>query len=228
MSTNQANVKIDSEWKAVLGEEFTQPYMRELKEFLRQEAAAGKKVYPRGPDIFNAFNHTPYSKVKVVILGQDPYHGPGQAHGLSFSVRDGVPPPPSLKNVFKEMHADLGLPIPKTGNLTPWADQGVLLLNTVLTVEEGHAGSHRKRGWEKFTDRVIQVLNRRPDPIVFILWGAFAQSKQEMIFSPPHAIIKSAHPSPLSAHNGFLGSKPFSKTNAFLKEWGKEPIDWSL
>lgn len=228
MSTNQANVKIDPEWKAVLGDEFTQPYMKELKEFLRQEAAAGKKVYPRGPDIFNAFNHTPYSKVKVVILGQDPYHGPGQAHGLSFSVRDGVPPPPSLKNIFKEIHADLGLPIPKTGNLTPWADQGVLLLNTVLTVQEAHAGSHRKRGWEKFTDRVIQVLNDRPDPIVFILWGAFAQSKQEMISSPPHAIIKSAHPSPLSAHNGFLGSKPFSKTNAYLKKWGKEPIDWSL
>ena len=166
--------------------------------------------------------------MKVVILGQDPYHGPGQAHGLSFSVRDGVRPPPSLKNIYKELHSDLGLEIPSTGNLTPWADQGVLLLNTVLTVEEAQAGSHRKRGWEKFTDRVITVLSERDDPIVFILWGAFAQSKEGMIRQPPHAVIKSAHPSPLSAHNGFWGSKPFSKANALLKKWGKAPIDWSL
>jgi uracil-DNA glycosylase len=228
MTTNSDNIKLEPEWKAALASEFSQPYMRELKIFLKQEAAKGKKVYPRGADIFNAFNHTPLSKVKVVILGQDPYHGPGQAHGLSFSVRDGVPPPPSLKNIYKEMHADLGVPVPKTGNLTPWADQGVLLLNTVLTVEDSQAGSHRKRGWEKFTDSVIRVLNQRQDPIVFILWGAFAQSKAEMISQPPHAILKAPHPSPLSAHNGFFGSKPFSKTNALLKKWGKAPIDWSL
>lgn len=228
MATNANTVKIDPEWKEALGDVFTQPFMRELKDYLRQEAAKGKTVFPRGADIFGAFNHTPLSKVKVVILGQDPYHGPGQAHGLSFSVRDGVPPPPSLKNIYKEMHADLGLPVPKTGNLTPWADRGVLLLNTVLTVESGKAGSHRNRGWEKFTDRVIEVLNARKDPIVFILWGAFAQSKASMISQPPHVVIKSAHPSPLSAHNGFLGSKPFSKTNALLEKWGEAPIDWSL
>ncbi len=222
------DVKIEPEWKNALADVFAQPFMLELKSFLRQEAAKGTAVFPRGADIFNALNHTPLSKVKVVILGQDPYHGPGQAHGLSFSVRDGVPPPPSLKNIYKEMHADLGLPIPRTGNLTPWADRGVLLLNTVLTVESGKAGSHRNRGWEKFTDRIIQILNERKEPIVFILWGAFAQSKAAMISSPPHAVIKSAHPSPLSAHNGFLGSKPFSRTNGYLKKWGQDPLDWSL
>lgn len=227
MSGNE-DIKLEPEWKAALRGEFGQAYMADLKAFLRKEAASGKKVYPRGTDIFNAFAHTPLSHVKVVILGQDPYHGPGQAHGLSFSVRDGVPPPPSLKNIYKELHSDLGLPIPSTGNLTPWADQGVLLLNTVLTVEEAQAGSHRKRGWEKFTDRVIQVLSERDDPVVFVLWGAFAQGKESMIRRPPHAVIKSAHPSPLSAHNGFWGSKPFSKTNALLKKWGKSPIDWSL
>jgi uracil-DNA glycosylase len=221
-------IKLEPEWKNALAGEFAQPYMKELREFLKGEASAGKTVFPRGPDIFNAFTHTPLSKVKVVILGQDPYHGPGQAHGLSFSVRDGVRPPPSLKNIYKELHSDLGLPISSTGNLTPWADQGVLLLNTVLTVEEAQAGSHRKRGWEKFTDRVISVLSEREDPVVFILWGAFAQSKEDMIRQPPHAVIKSAHPSPLSAHSGFWGTKPFSKTNALLNAWGKAPIDWKL
>lgn len=228
MTTNKETIKVEPEWKAALGDTFTQPFMQELKTFLRQEAAAGKTIFPKGSDIFNALNHTPLSQVKVVILGQDPYHGPGQAHGLSFSVRDGVRPPPSLKNIYKELHEDMGVPIPTTGNLTPWADRGVLLLNTVLTVEEAKAGSHRNRGWEAFTDRVIQKLSDREDPVVFILWGAFAQSKAKMIRTPPHAIIKSVHPSPLSAYAGFFGSKPFSKANAYLKKWGKAPIDWSL
>jgi uracil-DNA glycosylase len=221
-------VKIEPEWKAALEAEFTKPYMRELREFLRGEAAAGKRIYPRGPDIFNAFNHTPLSKVKVVVLGQDPYHGPGQAHGLCFSVREGVPPPPSLKNIFKELHADLGLPIPKSGNLTRWADQGILLLNNVLTVEEGRAGSHHKRGWEQFTDRAIQALNERKDPIIFLLWGSPAQSKAAMITNPWHVILRAPHPSPLSAHRGFLGCRHFSQVNALLRKWGKPEIDWRV
>lgn len=221
-------VKLQPEWKKALHSEFTKPYMGELREFLRQEAAKHKKVFPPGPEIFNAFEHTPLSKVKVVILGQDPYHGPGQAHGLSFSVKPGVPPPPSLKNIFKEMASDIHAPIPKSGDLTPWADQGVLLLNTVLTVEQGQAASHRKRGWEQFTDAVIHTLSEQDRPIVFILWGAFAQSKAEMIRTPPHYILKAPHPSPLSAHNGFWGSKPFSKTNAILEKLGEKPIDWRL
>ncbi len=220
--------KIEPEWKAALAGEFAKPYMLGLKTFLRQEAARGKKVYPPGPDIFNAFNHTPLSKVKVVLLGQDPYHGPGQAHGLCFSVRDGVPPPPSLKNIFKELHDDLNIPVPRTGNLMPWADRGVLLLNAVLTVEEGKAHSHRSHGWENFTDRAIEVLNERQDPIVFLLWGAFAQSKAELIKNHSHAILKAPHPSPLSAYTGFLGCRHFSKTNGLLEKWGKQPIDWSL
>jgi uracil-DNA glycosylase len=224
----QDRIRLEPEWKQALEAEFGQPYMSELREFLRQEAASGAVVYPRGADIFNAFSHTPLSRVKVVIIGQDPYHGPGQAHGLSFSVRDGVPPPPSLKNIYKELQADLGVQPPRTGNLIPWAEQGVLLLNAVLTVREASAGSHRNRGWEKFTDRVIQVLSERDDPTVFILWGAFAQGKAGMIRQPPHAVIKSAHPSPLSAHNGFFGSKPFSRANAQLAKWGKSPIRWEL
>lgn len=221
-------IRLEASWKKALLPEFDADYMKSLKDFLRQEAAAGKTVFPKGADIFNAFDLTPLDKVEVVILGQDPYHGAGQAHGLSFSVKDGVRPPPSLLNIFKEMKEDLGAPMPKSGNLSHWAEQGVLLLNSVLTVEEGKAASHRKRGWEQFTDRIIQVLSERDDPIVFILWGAFAQSKIPMIRVPPHAIIKSAHPSPLSAHNGFLGSKPFSKTNKILRSWGKKEIDWLL
>lgn len=221
-------IKLEPNWKNPLLTEFQSPYMRELRDFLRQEASGGKKIYPKGAEIFNALNLTPLDEVKVVILGQDPYHGPGQAHGLSFSVQDGVRHPPSLQNIFKEMEADLGLARPKTGNLTPWAKQGVLLLNTVLTVEEGKAASHRKKGWEKFTDRVIQILSERDDPIVFILWGSFAQGKIPMIRVPPHQIIKSPHPSPLSAHNGFFGSKPFSKANRILRGWGKKEIDWRL
>ncbi len=222
------NVKIEPEWKAALLDEFGQPYMKELKSFLRAEASKGKTIYPRGTDIFNALNTTPLDRVKVVILGQDPYHGPRQAHGLCFSVQDGVPPPPSLQNIFKELNKDLSIPIPAHGNLTSWAEQGVLLLNTVLTVEEGKAASHRGRGWERFTDRVIKVLSDREDPIVFLLWGAFAQSKEPMIRQPPHKVLKAPHPSPLSAHGGFFGCRHFSKTNEILKQWGKEPIDWSL
>jgi len=221
-------IKLEPEWKAALGSEFEKPYMKELRSFLGQEATKGKKIYPRGPDIFNAFNHTPLSKVKVVVLGQDPYHGPGQAHGLCFSVQPGVRPPPSLQNIFKELKEDLGLPVPPKGDLTPWADQGVLLLNTVLTVEEGQAASHRNKGWERFTDRVIQVLSDRDDPIVFLLWGRFAHDKTPMIRVPPHKILKAPHPSPLSAYTGYFGSKPFSKTNEILRSLGKPAIDWSL
>jgi uracil-DNA glycosylase len=222
------DIQLEPEWRGALREEFGQPYMQVLRAFLIEEAARGKVVYPSGPSIFNAFTHTPISRVKVVILGQDPYHGPGQACGLSFSVPSGVRPPPSLKNIYKELSADLGLPTPATGNLTPWADRGVLLLNSVLTVEEAQAGSHRKRGWEQFTDRVIQILSEREEPVVFILWGAYARGKEGMIRRPPHAVIESAHPSPLSAHNGFWGSKPFSQANAWLEKWGKQPIDWSI
>lgn len=226
---NPDQVKIEPEWKGKLAGEFEKPYMAELREFLRTEASAGRVIYPRGSEIFSAFNLTPYSKVKVVILGQDPYHGPGQAHGLCFSVKDGVRPPPSLQNIFKELKEEYSdFVIPKSGNLTKWAEQGVLLLNAGLTVEDGKAGSHRGRGWEQFTDKVIEILSERNDPIVFILWGAWAQGKAKFIRVPPHAIIKSVHPSPLSAYNGFFGSKPFSKTNALLKKWGKDEIDWKL
>lgn len=221
-------IKLEPEWKAALADEFEKPYMKELRAFLGQEATKGKRIYPPGPDIFNAFNHTPLSKVKVVVLGQDPYHGPGQAHGLCFSVKDGVRPPPSLVNIFKELNQDLKVPIPTKGDLTAWADRGVMLLNTVLTVENGQAASHRNRGWEKFTDRVIQILSEREDPIVFLLWGRFAHDKASMIRVPPHKILKAPHPSPLSAHSGYFGSKHFSKTNEILRSWGKPGIDWSL
>jgi len=221
-------IKLGPEWKAALASEFEQPYMKELRSFLGQEATKGKTIYPRGHDIFNAFNHTPLSRVKVVVLGQDPYHGAGQAHGLCFSVQPGIRPPPSLQNIFKEMKEDLGLPIPAKGDLTPWAEKGVLLLNTVLTVEEGQAASHRNRGWERFTDRVIQILSERDDPIVFLLWGKFAHEKAAMIRVPPHKILKAPHPSPLSAYTGYFGSKPFSRTNEILRSLGKPAIDWSL
>lgn len=222
------NIQIDPEWKAPLLSEFSQSYMADLRVFLKREAQTGKVIFPRGNEIFNALNLTPLSRVKVVILGQDPYHGAGQAHGLCFSVKDGVPFPPSLRNIFKELHADVGAPIPKNGNLTKWARQGVLLLNTVLTVEEGRAASHKDKGWERFTDRIIQILGERGDPIVFLLWGAFAQGKAKLIQVPPHMVLKSVHPSPLSAHNGFFGCRHFSKTNEILRSWGKDPIDWDL
>lgn len=221
-------IKLEPSWKAALASEFQQPHMLGLKAFLRERSEMGKAIFPKGSEIFRAFELTPLNEVKVVILGQDPYHGAGQAHGLSFSVKEGVRLPPSLKNIYKELVSDLGLAMPNTGDLTPWAKQGVLLLNSVLTVEEGAAASHRKRGWEQFTDRVIQVLSERADPIVFILWGSFAIGKLPMIRIPPHGVLQSVHPSPLSAHGGFWGSKPFSQANAMLRSWGKTEIDWRL
>jgi uracil-DNA glycosylase len=220
-------VKMEPEWKALLKDEFAMPYMQELRAFLKDQMAKKKIIYPKPSEIFNAFNHTPYSKVKVVILGQDPYHGPGQAHGLCFSVRKGVPPPPSLKNIFKEIENDLKIPRPKSGDLTSWADQGVMLLNTVLTVEQGKAGSHHGKGWERFTDLVIQILNDDEKPLVFVLWGSPAQKKQALITNKRHLILKSVHPSPLSAERGFFGNHHFSKINEFLKKHGDKPIDWS-
>lgn len=223
---NPEQIKLEPHWKAALLSEFQKPYMSELKAFLREEARAGKTIFPKGCDIFNALNLTPLDQVKVVILGQDPYHGPGQAHGLCFSVQKGVRLPPSLQNIFKEISRDLKIPAPKTGDLSGWAKQGVLLLNAVLTVEQGKAASHQGCGWERFTDEIIRILSERDEPIVFLLWGSFAQSKAKMIRVPPHVVLKCAHPSPLSAHNGFFGCGHFSKTNVVLKSWGKKEIDW--
>jgi uracil-DNA glycosylase len=196
--------------------------------FLKHEKALGKTIYPPGGMMFNAFEKTPFDKVKVVILGQDPYHGPGQAHGLCFSVQDGVKPPPSLVNIYKEMHTDLGLPIPTTGNLTKWAENGVLLLNAILTVRAGEPASHSKIGWENFTDAVIRKLSAQKQDLVFLLWGRFAQDKQILIDATRHHILKAAHPSPFSVDKGFYGCRHFSKTNELLMKAGKAPIDWSL
>lgn len=226
-TSDSPEIKLEPEWREILSPEFSKPYLGKIRGFLIEEARKGKVIYPPGAEIFAALNLIPFSKVKVVILGQDPYHGPGQAHGLCFSVRDGVRFPPSLLNVFKELQADCGVPIPKSGNLSGWARQGVLLLNTVLTVEQGRAASHRGVGWENFTDAIIRSLSEREDPIIFLLWGAFAQSKAPMIRVPPHVIFKSVHPSPLSAHAGWFGSRHFSKTNAALAKIGKSPIDWA-
>ncbi|WP_370693696.1 uracil-DNA glycosylase [Oceanobacter sp. 3_MG-2023] len=219
---------LDSSWQQVLGDELNQPYMRQLREFLAMEKAAGKVIFPQGPLIFNAFNHTPFEQVRVVIIGQDPYHGPGQAHGLSFSVQSGTRIPPSLANIFKEMEADLGIRMSGSGDLTPWADQGVLLLNATLTVEQARAGSHQKKGWERFTDTVIQRLNEQRDGLVFVLWGSYAQKKGAMIDQNKHLVLKSVHPSPLSAHRGFFGQKPFSRINQYLVSRGQPPIQWQL
>lgn len=227
LSSGRASTEINESWRACLAAEFSADYMQSLRQFLRSELQKGKTIYPHGSEIFNAFNHTPYDEVRVVILGQDPYHGPGQAHGLCFSVREGVQPPPSLQNIFKEIKADLGIEPPAHGNLTKWADQGVLLLNTVLTVEQHKAASHRKKGWETFTDAVIRQLVARKQPMIFVLWGSFAQSKADMI-KAPHVILKAPHPSPLSAHRGFLGCRHFSKINRQLQAWGQPEIDWSL
>lgn len=218
---------IHNSWQDVLEDEFQQPYYLELREFLKHEYGT-QKVYPDMFHIFEALEKTPYEKVKVVILGQDPYHGPNQAHGLSFSVQPGVRIPPSLNNIYKELFDDLGIVPVNHGYLTSWAEQGVLLLNTVLTVREGQAYSHRGKGWEQLTDKIIQKLNEREDPIVFILWGKPAQQKVSMINTKKHVIICSVHPSPLSAHRGFFGSRPFSKTNQALIEMGKTPINWQL
>ncbi|HSI18402.1 MAG TPA: uracil-DNA glycosylase [Sphingomonas sp.] len=225
-------VRLDESWRTPLAGEFAQAYMQALKDFLLAEKAAGKQIYPKGAEYFRALDLTPLDKVRVVILGQDPYHGPGQAHGLCFSVRPGVPPPPSLVNIYKEMHADLGIERARHGFLEHWARQGVLLLNSVLTVENGRAASHRERGWEKFTDAVIRLVAARRDPVVFILWGSYAQKKaafvEDVARGGRHLVLKAPHPSPLSAHAGFFGSKPFSRTNAFLESHGSAPIDWQL
>ena len=221
-------VSIDPSWKKVLASEFEQPNFAAIKQFILTEKQKGKKVYPPGSQIFNAFNLTPFDQVKVVILGQDPYHGPGQAHGLSFSVPQGIHQPPSLINIFKELKSDLNIDAPLHGNLESWAKQGVLLLNAVLTVNDSEAASHKNAGWEKYTDAVIKAISDHKEHVVFILWGRFAQNKEALIDTKKHCVIKSAHPSPLSAHAGFFGSKPFSKTNTYLREHGIKEIDWKL
>jgi len=221
-------VKIEASWKAVLKEEFAKPYFRQIALHLKTEKSQGKIIYPPGSLIFNAFNTTPYSNVKVVILGQDPYHGPGQAHGLCFSVANGVPPPPSLVNIFKELQDDIGIPVPRHGNLTHWAQQGVFLLNASLTVRAGEPMSHSKIGWATFTDTVIQKISDGKKNVVFLLWGKFAQEKRVLIDETKHLILRSVHPSPLSAHAGFFGCKHFSKTNEYLTSKRIDPVDWSL
>lgn len=224
---NTVNPTIDPSWKAELDNEFNADYFIQLKAFLLEEKQT-QRVFPPGNKIFSAFNHTPFDKVKAVILGQDPYHGEGQAHGLSFSVPEGIAKPPSLVNIFKEIHADLSLPIPQTGNLEKWADQGVLLLNATLTVRANLAGSHQKRGWENFTDAAIKRLSEKRENLVFILWGRFAQNKEVLIDANKHLILKAAHPSPFSAYNGFLGCRHFSKTNEYLRSKGIGEIDWRV
>ena len=222
------NIQIDPSWKKALAQEFGQAYFAEIKQFILSEKQKGKRIYPPGSQIFNAFDLTPFDQVKVVILGQDPYHGPGQAHGLSFSVPPGIKAPPSLVNIFKELKSDLNIDPPHHGNLETWARQGVLLLNAVLTVNDSEAASHKNAGWERFTDAVIKTISVHREHVVFILWGRFAQNKETLIDTKKHLIIKSAHPSPLSAHAGFLGSKPFSKTNSYLRSQGIREIDWKL
>jgi len=219
------DIKIETSWKAHLKEEFEKPYFRDLTNFVKPEYET-QKIYPPGKLIFNAFEKCPFDKVKVVILGQDPYHEPGQAHGLCFSVPDGVSFPPSLQNIFKEIKNDLDLPIPKSGNLERWAEQGVFLLNATLTVRAHQAGSHQKKGWETFTDNVIRMLSVSGEHLVFLLWGAYAQRKGELIDTTKHLVLKSVHPSPLSAHRGFFGNQQFSTANKYLIAYGKEPIKW--
>lgn len=225
---NQAAVKLHPSWLTHLADEFDQPYMKSLKAFLQTEKEAGKTIYPKGGLIFNALNATPLEQVKVVILGQDPYHGPNQAHGLCFSVLPGVNYPPSLLNIFKELNQSLGLPMPEHGCLQPWAEQGVLLLNATLTVEQAKAGSHQGKGWEVFTDKVIATVNEQCSDVVFLLWGSYAQKKGAVIDANKHYVLKSPHPSPLSAHRGFFGNQHFVKTNEWLSQKGKAPINWQL
>ena len=224
-NSTKNDVKIEAGWKAALEEEFGKEYFLKLKDFLREEKKQGHVIYPPGPNIFSAFDLTPFDEVKVVLLGQDPYHGAGQAHGLSFSVQDGVTPPPSLKNIFKELYTDLGIPAPPNGDLTHWAKQGVFLLNAILTVRANSAASHQKKGWEEFTDAVIKTISDKKTGIVFLLWGKFAQGKESLIDTSKHFVLKAAHPSPL-AGGAFFGSKPFSKTNEILLKLGKKPIEW--
>lgn len=221
-------VDLPADWLAALQSEFEQPYMAHLRSFLLQQKQLGKVIFPESANIFNAFNSTPLSAVKVVIIGQDPYHGPGQAHGLCFSVQPGVPAPPSLQNIFKELNRDLGIPFPPHGCLQSWANQGVLLLNATLTVERANAGSHQGQGWEAFTDRAIQVVSEQCEGVVFLLWGSYAGKKSQLIDARKHLILKSPHPSPLSAYRGFIGNGHFSAANQYLQQHGKTPINWSL
>ena len=224
----ESKVKLHDSWLAQLQDEFDQPYMQELRKFLVQQKRHGKTVYPPGDLIFNALNSTPFDQIKVVILGQDPYHGPEQAHGLCFSVRPGVATPPSLQNIFKELKSDLGINIPTHGCLDSWAAQGVLLLNAVLTVEAAKAAAHQGQGWERFTDAIVSIINAHKSHVVFLLWGSYAHKKGAIIDNEKHLVLKSAHPSPLSAHRGFIGNRHFSKTNTYIQRTGQEPIDWQL
>lgn len=228
MSGSVAQIKMEESWKQRLLLQFKQPYMQQLREFLQQQKELGKVIFPKGTEYFNAFNLTPFEQVKVVILGQDPYHGPNQAHGLCFSVRPGVALPPSLLNIYKEIQRDLKIPMPNHGCLTHWAEQGVLLLNAVLTVEQGKAAAHQGKGWEQFTDAVIRELNDHREGIVFMLWGSYAQKKGQFIDRKKHCVLQAPHPSPLSAHRGFIGCGHFSKANEYLKQHGAKPIDWAL
>ena len=227
VTINKGGLMIGNKWDELLKEEYQQEYFQNLLEFIKKEYKE-KTIYPKQNEVFNAFRYTDFDELKVVILGQDPYHGPNQAEGLSFSVSNEVLKPPSLQNIFKELESDLGIPFPKANSLKPWAKQGVLLLNAVLTVEEHKPTSHKNQGWETFTDDVIKIINKREKPVVFILWGAYARNKKSLITNPNHYIIESAHPSPFSARNGFFGSKPFSKTNEFLISKGLTPIDWKV
>lgn len=224
----QVNPKLNEGWKNRLKKEFGAPYFAELKEFLVKEKASGHVIFPPGPLIFNAFDQTPFEEVKVVLLGQDPYHGPGQAHGLCFSVAEGIPHPPSLQNIFKELRDDLGFPIPQSGNLEKWARQGILLLNATLTVRAATAGSHQNKGWEQFTNAVIRLLSDEKEGLIFILWGRYAQAKEAIIDTGKHFVLKAAHPSPLSAYNGFYGCRHFSKVNEILTNTGRKPVDWRI
>ena len=227
-SPDPAAVQIEAGWKAVLKDEFAKPYFQALKAFLLDEKRAGYTLYPPGPLIFQAFNATPFDAVKVVIIGQDPYHNPGQAHGLCFSVQRGVPAPPSLKNIYQELQTDVGITPPTHGNLESWAAQGVLLLNALLTVRAYEAASHHGKGWEPFTDAAIQAVNDHKEGVIFLLWGRYAQEKGRIIDPKKHVVLKAAHPSPLSAYNGFLGCGHFSRTNELLRQQGKPPIDWQV
>lgn len=226
--TNMTEIGLTQGWLHQIGAEFEQNYMRELRKFLLQRKQAQAQVFPPGAKIFNALNTTDFNKVKVVIIGQDPYHGPGQAHGLSFSVPPGIPIPPSLRNIYKELHQDIGFIVPNHGCLRSWAENGVLLLNAVLTVEEGNAGAHQGKGWEKFTDRVIEALNAESENLVFMLWGAYAQRKGQFLDSDRHCVLKAPHPSPLSAYRGFLGCQHFSLANDYLLSNNQEIVDWQL
>jgi len=222
------DIKLEPGWRERLRGEFEQPYMSELKRFLLAERERGRRIFPKGSEWFRALDLTPLEQVRVVILGQDPYHGAGQAHGLCFSVQPGVPPPPSLVNIFKELESDLGIRPARHGLLDHWAKQGVLLLNSVLTVEMGRAASHRDRGWERFTGAVVAAVNAKPEPVVFLLWGSYAQKKAAFVDQSRHLVLKAPHPSPLSAHSGFFGCRHFSKANAFLQNRSLPPIDWAL